>query len=320
MKRLFAALAVIAVVVLATFSSRSTPVVGSAPRPPEAGLKVEVEERNPWNHLNLNNTPSTFRFAIVSDRTGGPRAGVFERAVEQINMLQPEFVVSVGDLIQGGTDKVDKITAQWQEFNGFISKLDMPFFYVPGNHDIGNEVMAERWKLEFGRSYFHFVYKNTLFLFLNSEDPPGKKLGSFSKEQIAYVQKALADTPEVRWTVVLLHKPVWIHPQVGQTGWLEIEEALNGRRYTVFAGHEHVYKKFVRNGRNYYMLATTGGGSRLRGVPTGEFDHLVWVTMKENGPVLANLMMEGIFPEDLNLSIPPTGAKAKIPGEIEKTP
>ena len=28
------------------------------------------------------------------------------------------------------------------------------------------------------------------------------------------------------------------------------------------------------------------GGSKLRGAPLGEFDHLVWVTMKRDGPVL----------------------------------
>jgi hypothetical protein len=37
----------------------------------------------------------------------------------------------------------------------------------------------------------------------------------------------------------------------------------------------------------------------LRGVRYGEFDHVVWVTMKKNGPVLANVMLDGILPENL---------------------
>jgi len=52
---------------------------------------------------------------------------------------------------------------------------------------------------------------------------------------------------------------------------------------------------------NYYQLATTGGGSRLRGVRYGEFDHIVWVTMKKSGPVLANIMLDGVLPENLTL-------------------
>ena len=42
-----------------------------------------------------------FRFAIVSDRTGGARPGVFERAIDELNLLRPEFVISVGDLVEG---------------------------------------------------------------------------------------------------------------------------------------------------------------------------------------------------------------------------
>jgi 3',5'-cyclic AMP phosphodiesterase CpdA len=284
-------------------SPADTPAPAAAPE-----FRVRQEERNPWNHLRLNNDPSVFRFAIVTDRTGGARPGVFERAVEQLNWLQPEFVVSVGDLIQGGSDDLDKINRQWQEFNGFIKRLEMPFFYVPGNHDIGNAVMDKRWRELFGRRYYHFTYKGVLFLLLNTEDPPRKAAGKFGAEQLAYVQRVLAENRQARWTLVFLHKPVWTYAGVGQTGWLDIERLLAGRRYTVFAGHKHRYERFVRQGQRYYMLATTGGGSKLRGAPQGEFDHLVWVTMKRDGPVLANLMLEGIFPEDVAAARAPAGA------------
>ena len=85
--------------------------------------------------------------------------------------------------------------------------------------------------------------------------------------------------------IVALHKPVWTAADVKKRGWLDVEQALADRPYTVFCGHVHRYHKFVRQGRDYYQLATTGGGSKLRGVPYGEFDHLVWVTMKKTGPI-----------------------------------
>jgi hypothetical protein len=310
MKRLLASVLGLSVLVAAAVVSQSEP----EPLPvvsPSPGLKVQVADRNPWNHLKLNNDPSTFRFAIVTDRTGGARPGVFERAVQQLNWLQPEFVVSVGDLIQGGTEDLKKIDQQWREFHRFIAQLEMPFFYLPGNHDISNKVMQQVWEQQLGRRYYHFLYKNVLFLFLDTEDPPRIKSGRFSKHQQAYVRRVLTENRQVRWTVVLLHKPVWTYPDVAETGWLAIEDALRGRPYTVFAGHKHKYERFVRHGQRYYMLATTGGGSKLRGNPFGEFDHLVWVTMKAKGPVLANLMMEGIFPEDIGLR--PAPAKAAGP-------
>ena len=73
------------------------------------------------------------------------------------------------------------------------------------------------------------------------------------------------------------------------TGWNGIERALGNRNYTIFAGHVHNYARFVRNGRDYITLATTGGSSKLRGKSEGEFDQIVWVTMKDSEPVIANI-------------------------------
>ena len=59
-------------------------------------------EKKPWTDKDFLNNPKDFQFAIVADRTGGPRAGVFPKAVSKLNELRPEFVITVGDLIQGG--------------------------------------------------------------------------------------------------------------------------------------------------------------------------------------------------------------------------
>jgi predicted phosphodiesterase len=298
MKRLAGVCAAVVVVAsLAVWSRTDSPPRNDT----EHGLRIRAEKVNPWNHLRLNNDPAVFRFAIVTDRTGGARAGIFERAVDQLNLLQPEFVVSVGDLIQGGSEELTKIDKQWNEFNGYIARLEMPFFYVPGNHDVQNKIMEQRWNTQFGKLAYHFLYRNVLFLVLNTEDPPKTKTGKLGAEQIAWAQKVLDENAGVRWTLVFLHRPVWAEKEIAATGWLEVEKALTGRKYTVFAGHRHVYKRFERNGARYYQLATTGGASKLRGRAVGEFDHLVWVTMKDAGPVLANLMMDGILPEDLSL-------------------
>ncbi|MCS6852067.1 MAG: metallophosphoesterase [Gemmataceae bacterium] len=274
-------------------------VAFSGPQGPRPEFQIASEERNPWTHLRLNNDPDEFHFAIVSDRTGGHRSQIFSRAVQQLNLLQPQFVLSVGDLIEGYSENMERLAAEWREFQGYVGQLQMPFFYVPGNHDLSNLVQEKLWTEKFGRRYYHFVYRNVLFLLLNSEDPPGVSTGHFSEEQVAYVRKVLEENRDVRWTIVAFHKPVWADAQVAKTNWLEIEQALAGRPYTVFAGHVHRYRKFIRNGQAYYQLATTGGVSKMRGRDYGEFDHIVWVTMKKDGPVLANIMLDGIYPENL---------------------
>jgi predicted phosphodiesterase len=271
----------------------------------KSDMQIDVENRNPWTNLRLNNAPETFHFLVVSDRTGGHRARIFSEAVEQINLLQPTFVVSVGDLIEGYSKDQAKLASEWKEFQTYTSKLQMPFFYVPGNHDVSNPTQSDLWKERFGRPYYHFVYKDVLFLALNSDDPSEDKAkGKIDKAQIEYFQKVLKDNPNPRWIFVCLHKPVWTQDNLDTNGWLDIEKALAGRKYTVFAGHIHRYQKFVRQGMNYYQLATTGGGSKLRGMRYGEFDHVAWVTCKNGSdPIIANIMLDGIYPENLKKTV-----------------
>jgi hypothetical protein len=295
MKRLLLASLTASLVVVAV-------ALSGGQKPASSELQIASEDRNPWTHLRLNNNPTEFRFLLVSDRTGGHRPRVFSEAVEQINLLQPEFVLSVGDLIEGYTQDAKDLAGQWKEFQSYVCKLQMPFFYVVGNHDITNPFMEKDWKERFGRRYYHFVYRDVLFLMLCTEDPP-RVGGKISPEQVKFVEKALKDNPSARWTIVCLHRPMWANGNLDKNGWLDVEKALAGRPYTVFCGHEHTYQKYERNGRNYYQLATTGGGSRMRGVRYGEFDHVVWVTMKKTGPVLANVLLDGVYPEDLKKAV-----------------
>lgn len=255
-------------------------------------------QQKPWNHIDWNASPEQFQFAIVTDRTGGHRPGVFPTGIKKLNLLQPEFVMSVGDLIEGYTRDTVRLNEEWKEFNGFISELEAPFFYVPGNHDITNEVMEKKWEEMFGVSYYHFIYKDVLFLCLNSEDNlRGAGKGTIDDEQYEYIKKVLEENKDVKWTLAFLHQPLWVQEDTKR--WDDVEKLLQDRPHNVFAGHYHRYWKTQRNNGKYIALATTGGGSRLRGKAYGEFDHVVWVTMTDEGPILANLFLDGIWDENV---------------------
>ena len=260
----------------------------------------------PWSSLEANDAARDFRFVIVSDRTGGARPGVFASAIPKVNVLEPAFVVSVGDLIEGYTEDRAQIAKEWDEFEGFIEQLEVPFFYAAGNHDMSNAAMAEAWQARFGPSFYRFVYKDVLFVVLNSElfgmvsKPDTPVPGPWTQaEQLAFVERTLAEVPDPRWTIVIVHQPLWDYGSGVRGDWPKVEALLADRDYTVFAGHFHQYVKAVRQDRNYITLATTGGGSSLRGNRYGEFDHVALVTMTANGPRIANLMLDGIHDEDL---------------------
>lgn len=263
------------------------------------------EAATPWTSLAPNDADSDFHFVVVTDRTGGARQGVFRDAMPKVNLLEPAFVVSVGDLIEGYSEDQAALDAEWDEFEAMIDQLNAPFFYTAGNHDMSNAVMAETWRSRFGPSYYHFTYKDVFFLVLNSElfgmvgNEETPVPGPYKQaEQMAFIEQALAESADARWTVVLVHQPLWDMDRI-DPDWLRVEELLGGRDYTVFAGHYHAYKKTVRNDRNFITLATTGGGSSLRGPLHGEFDHVAWVTMRDDGPTIANVLLDGIEADDV---------------------
>lgn len=245
----------------------------------------------PWTHLDYYNDPQNFQFAIVSDLTGGERQGVFQDAVKKLNLLRPEFVITVGDLVEGYVENEILIDNLFNEFDLKVSPLQMPFFYVPGNHDVSNGVMLKKWQQRYGKDYYHFIYKDVLFLCMNSNDNAHYTIG---KKQIEYAAQALKDNQDVRWTLVFMHDPMWLYDW--QTGWSQVESMLQDRAHTVFVGHIHLYAKTKRNNQNYYILATTGGSSTLGGADVdGHFDHIMWVTMTDEGPIIANLELTGIY-------------------------
>ena len=256
-----------------------------------------AQHKLPATHFRFNDDSSKLQFAIISDLWGGYRSGVFEDAIEKLQLLQPQFVMSVGDLIDGKIYDSILLDKQWSEFNEQVNLLSMPFFYVPGNHDISNSWMEMEWKRRFGKSYYYFIRNNVLFLCINTQDGGSSGIRA---EQIAYFIQAIEDNPEVRWTFIFMHRPVWRGRDGKQDGYEKIEAELIGRNYTLFSGHSHTYLKLNKQGNNHFVLGSTGGGSDLRGEKFGQFDHITWVTLNAGEqPKIINIKLTGMIRDDV---------------------
>jgi hypothetical protein len=230
------------------------------------------------------------------------RPGVFASAIHKLNLLEPELVISVGDLIEGYTQDRARVMQQWEQFDALVGPLKAPFFYVPGNHDLSNATMHRVWQERYGPRHYSFVYRHVLFVCLNTMDGGHHQVG---EQQLAWLRRTLSQHADVSWTLFFMHTPLWDGHEGLPGGeretaqWERIERVLGDRRYTAFAGHHHRYLKHERGGRKLFTLATAGGVSSLRGPRFGEFDQVVWVTMTPEGPVIANLLLEGIWDEDV---------------------
>jgi protein tyrosine/serine phosphatase len=285
------------------------------------------EAAKTYSNLDFKNDPDNFQFAIIGDRAGGYRPGVFPAAVDTLNLLQPELILSVGDFIEGYIEDESELKAQWAAVDKEVTQLEMPLFFVAGNHDVNLDPSEKVWFNRAGadRSYSHFVYKDVLFLLLSTEDPPkndpGPELGekyealkagkysgaeanaiireledwagqvNISDAQVEYFERVLAENSAVRWTFAFMHSPPWMQPEPGN--FVKIESLLADRPYTMFAGHTHTYDYRQRNGRDYITMAMTGGA--IPGRSTGHMDHVAWVTMGDEGPIISNVLMNGVL-------------------------
>lgn len=290
----------------------------------------------PWTAEPTPKPDGDFTFAIISDLTGDERAGIFNVAVQQLKLLRPEFIMSVGDLIEGGTEDTLQLKKEYDYFDERVLQAGAPFFHVGGNHDLTNPTMRKYWEKRYGKRYYHFVYQNVLFLILDSEDyvearmneiyiarkralellDSGKteqanqsayfkmkerNTGEIGDEQSAYFEKVIAENPNVRWTFLFFHKPVWKRTEPGNLD--RIEKALQGKKYTAINGHLHDYSYTERNSNDYIMLGTTGGGQNAS--KPNAFDHITLVNMSADGPSWANLRLDGIL--DKTAKIPLQG-------------
>ena len=265
------------------------------------------EGAHPWTSERFLDDPQEFHFAIVSDRTGGERPGFFGKAMDILNLLRPEFVMSVGDLIAGGGVPAPKLRAQWEDLRRHIAKLEMPFFHVVGNHDIwtgftgmspARQTSIDMWKEYCGpNTYYDFVYKRCHFVCLDSMDrhdyyPPREPV---SPKQLGWAASQIERHADARWHFLFIHKPL----DFTSDTWMAFERHIAKYDFCVFCGDWHNHCTATRLGKKYYLLGTTGGGYNRGGVRDdlrrGDLDAVTWVTMTRKGPVISNIALSGVY-------------------------
>src|SRR5688572_13683132 len=87
--------------------------------------------------LPLPKGDDVFHFVVFGDRTGGPAEGikVLAQAVEDANLLDPDLVMTVGDLVNG-YNQTDPWMKQMEELQATMGKLKKQWFPVAGNDDV----------------------------------------------------------------------------------------------------------------------------------------------------------------------------------------
>jgi UDP-2,3-diacylglucosamine pyrophosphatase LpxH len=244
-----------------------------------------------------------YTVAILADRTAGSDAGlaVLDRAVAEINLLKPDLVVHIGDLVPGYIRDMDRWEQDIARVKAILGRLEAPIFPVAGNHDVitGTDNPDDRrgeelYKRYFGPLYYSFDYRDTHFIVLYTEETL-RSAPRLSQTQLDWLQKDLSAST-TRQIFIFLHKPVWEYPDAG---WDAVHEMLRQHPVrAVIAGHfHHYYKSVQRDGIQYYVLGVTGG-QLFSPELAGGLEHYCMLRIEPDGFRLALVKPGSVLADD----------------------
>lgn len=191
-----------------------------------------------------------------------------QRVVEIINGLpvQPDFVIHTGDVATNPTLEAYQLAADT------FSKLNVPIYYVTGNHDTARDIhrylpMGPKQLLSNDPDVLSYAFdvKGYRFLTVDARGPDEiDPHGLVSEEQLRVLrQEATPDGPPL---VVFMHYPchpldsTWMDAYMLVINGDKLHDALlpaRDRLRAVFHGHVHQNMQTVRDGILYVAVGST---------------------------------------------------------------
>ena len=231
------------------------------------------------------------RIVVLSDFNGSYGSTRYEAsvrsAVAATRRLQPDLVLSTGDMVAGQRSRPPftrpQLEAMWRAFHATVSEplaaAGLEFVATAGNHDasayaafdLERTVYREQWRsrtparlIDSGDFpfYFAFVVGDALIVSLDATVP-----GHLPAIQREWLARVLAEHgPRHRWRIVFGHLPIW--PLVAERerdvlGDRDLEQLLVSAEVTVYlSGHHHAYFPGTHGGLAQIGQACVGAAPR----------------------------------------------------------
>ncbi|MDP8979148.1 MAG: metallophosphoesterase [Acidobacteriota bacterium] len=206
---------------------------------------------------------NAFRFSILGDRTGGANQKAYEQAWREIDRLRPDFIVNVGDTIEGGNDAT--AAAEWTALRALWKSYKYQQFFTPGNHDIWSPTSRRIFGEQTGHAPpYSFDHQNAHFTVLDNSQTE-----TLDDGQLQFLERDLAENRARTPKFVLFHKPFWLLPLKFDSGEFPLHKlALKYGVNCVISGHGHQFVRLARDGVVYLEVGSSGGN--LKGLDRGE--------------------------------------------------
>ncbi|OFO59620.1 hypothetical protein HMPREF3023_05140 [Peptoniphilus sp. HMSC075B08] len=224
------------------------------------GLEPDTEYMYRFSNGDTVSEVKTFKTGGTGDfsffAAGDPQIGSHghlngEDGWDKTLKLLPEldssasFLLSLGDQVQAGKDE--------EEYDAYINREGfngLTLAPIIGNHDDRGNAHEEHFKVsnvqDEGKSNagsnYYYVYNNTLFICLNSNNK------DYAEHRVT-IKKAVAENPNVKWRVVTFHHPPYTVARHALDKYItDMRSTLvpilkENKIDLVLNGHDHVYTR-----------------------------------------------------------------------------
>jgi Icc protein len=213
-------------------------------------------------------SPAGFRFVVLGDRTGDANQAIYEQVWKDLESEHPDFVLNVGDTIQGLNDATAQ--TEWERLQLFWTSAHpgLKQYFTPGNHDIWSDASRRIYEAQTKHpACYGFDFQGAHFTILDNS-------GSFdlSQQQMQFLESDLQRNQTKNPKFVSFHQPFWLIPLMLQSSEFPFHQLA--KKYgvkAVFSGHGHQFLRMERDGIVYLEAGSAGAKLKGQGFAHGWF-------------------------------------------------
>ncbi|MEZ5146214.1 MAG: metallophosphoesterase [Bacteroidales bacterium] len=179
------------------------------------------DNKNPKNQIN-----SEFTFAFLTDIHVEPERRAmegFQMAIDTINSLAPDFVITGGDLIMDAlAQDHSRADSLYLIYNSLVKKFKMPVHNTIGNHELFGiyqksgvdpehpEYGKKMFENRIGKRYYSFDHKGWHFMILDGIGitPERTYVGLIDSVQMNWIKNDLLHVDDTTPIAISIHIPM----------------------------------------------------------------------------------------------------------------